>query len=145
MPLGNVDATVILREEDGTELQDLSADGYGVGPVEEPAFTWRRDQITSPYVDGWSLISAAKDGGILAFTVRVEGSTWDEVETRRAALVEWLDVWSYKVEVYADGVSTTYRAEPADVTPEPLTGPTIQNKARQFGISIPVQPNPAVT
>lgn len=141
----DVDATVKLRESDGTLLQDLSAGGYWVGPVEEPDFTWRRDRITSPFVDGWSLISAAKDGGVLSFSVRIEGSTWDEVETRRAALIGWLDAWSYKVEVYADGVSTTYRAEPADVTPEPLTGPTVANKARSFAVAVPVQPNPAVT
>lgn len=144
MPLGNVDATVKLRNSAGTLLQDLSAGGYGVGPVGEPEFTWRRDRITSPYVDGWSLISAAKDGGILEFTVRVEGADWAEVTDRWVALRDWLDVWSYKVEVYADGVSTTYIAEPADVTPEPLTGPTVRNKARQFTVSVPVQPNPTV-
>lgn len=141
----DVDATVKLRESDGTLLQDLSAGGYWVGPVGEPAFTWRRDRIVSPFVDGYSLISAAKDGGELSFSVRVEGATWDEVETRRAALVGWLDAWSYKVEVYADGVSTTYLADPADVTPEPLTGPIVVNRARQFSVSIPVQPNPVVT
>jgi hypothetical protein len=54
-------------------------------------------------------------------------------------------VFAYKVEVDADGVSVTYRADPADMQPEPLTGPTVANKARQFGVSVPVQPNPVVT
>jgi hypothetical protein len=140
-----VDATVKLREADGSLIQDLSAGGYWVSPVEEPGVIWRRDRVTSPFVDGWSLIAAAKDGAVLAFSVRVEGATWVEVEQRRQALVDWLDAWSYQVEVYADGVSNTYVAEPADITPEPLTASIVANKARQFAVAIPVQPNPAAT
>lgn len=143
--LGNVDATVKLRESDGTLIQDLSADGYGVGPVEEDGFTWILDQIRSPFVDGSSIIHATKDTGVLNFTVRVEGADWAEVTERRVALQGWLDEFAYKVEVYADDVSVTYQAGPADMTAEPLTGPVVNNKGRQFAVSVPVQPNPAIT
>jgi hypothetical protein len=140
-----VDATVKVRESDGTLVFDLSAGGYGVGPVSDDGFTWQSVRARSPFVDGWTLVQATRDGGILTFSVRVEGSTWVQVEQRRIALAAALSEFAYKVEVYASSVSVTYRADPADMQPEPLTGPTVTNKARQFVVSVPVQPNPVVT
>lgn len=140
-----VDATVKLRSTAGTLLQDLSTGGYWVGNVDEPQFTRRRDQITSPFVSGWSTISAPKDGAVLAFPVRCEGATWAAVEDLRAALEGWMDTWRFKVEIAAEGVSTTYVAEVGDMAAaEPLDAPTIANCARTFVLSIPVQPYPVV-
>lgn len=140
-----VDATVKLRTTAGTLTKDLSTGGFWVSPVEESAIKWRRNTVVSPFVDGSSLIAAAKDVDALAFSVRCEGTTWTIVEGLRADLEGWLEEWSYLIEVYADGVSRTYTAEPAAITPEPLTAPIVHNKARQFAVSVPVQPNPAVT
>lgn len=142
---GDVNATVKLRGSTGTLIQDLSEDGYGVGAVEENGFVWLLGQIRSPFVDGYSIIHASKDGGLLDFTVRVQGATWVQVEQRRLALQGWLDAFAYRVEIFAAGVSTTYQAGPANMTPEPLVGPSVFYKGRQFAVSVPVQPNPAVT
>jgi len=140
-----IDATVKVRDDAGTLVFDLSSGGYGVGPVSSDGFTWQRVEARSPFVDGWTLVQATRDGGFLSFSVRVEGDTWVEVEQRRIALEEAVSEFAWKLEVYADDVSVTYRADPADMQPEPLTGPVVQNKARQFTVSVPVQPNPTVT
>jgi hypothetical protein len=81
-----VDATVNVRDAAGTLVFDLSAGGYGVGPVSDDGFSWQSLGRRSPFVDGWTLVQATRDGGILTFSVRVEGSTWVEVEQRRIAL-----------------------------------------------------------
>lgn len=142
---GDVDATVKLRTSGGTLVQDLSADNFWVGPVEEPELPWQFNKIDPQYVDGTFRLSGKRSDGVLQFTVRIYGDTWADVIAAKIDLQGWLDPWSYLVEVYADGVSTTYRAAPGNMQPETLSGPVVRNKSRQYAVTVPVQPNPVVT
>jgi hypothetical protein len=141
----DVDATVRIRNDAGSLVLDLSTGGYWVGPVDDNGYSWRRIRATSPFIDGSALVQATRDIGTLEFAVRVEGVTWVEVQQRFEALLASVDPILYQVEVDADGVSRTYVAEPADITPATLTGPVVAGKWRAYALTIPVQPNPTIT
>jgi hypothetical protein len=140
-----VNANVRILDGAGSEVLNLGAGGYGVGPVTFDGFTWRNTRATSPVMDGWVLTQAVKDGGVLTFTVHVEGSSWAQQETRRLALEAALSQFVYGVEVSAEGVTEVYRADPGDLTRGTLVASDVAACAKTYGVSVPCQPNPTVT
>lgn len=145
------DFVVVVRVRNlaGTLLFDLHdhANGYEVlSPLSMPEEAWRRLVTTSPYVDGSAETTAALDAGRLEVQMKITGSSWAQVETRRlAARASWINMPSFLLEVNLEGVTQTFRANRPDVTSLQVEASHLLRKVRLFVLTFPVQPNPTIT
>lgn len=141
----DLDASVRILSSAGALVLDLTeAGGYDLVDLGVPDRTWRRVTTTSPFVDGEHLVAAVLEGGSHTMAYRVSGATWSQLQTRRQALVDAVEAWSWLLEVTIGGVRYVWRATRAD-----SSGPIdkFQAMATQnvITIKVPVQPTPAVS
>lgn len=134
---------------DGTTLIfDMSdeAAGYEVVDVTPADESAARVTTTSPFVNGAFPVSERDDAGAYAVQVRVRGTTWAQVETRRLALrTAYRSAFSYLLDVTLEGVTTRYRASRPNVTGDTITSDNLDGLWRVLLLTFPVQPNPTVT
>ena len=140
----NPDITIRVRDAAGNEVLDLCAGGYSATAAPAYEETWRREVVTSQFVDGDSSLRETLDAQRIPLTVRIEGASWAEVEQRRLALKDATTQPLWFLEVFAEGVSFTYRAGRADSS-SPFTTADVADRRRMVSMTVPVQPTPAVT
>jgi hypothetical protein len=140
-----VDVTYKIRDSAGALVLDLCADeGYAVVVSSEDEQRWLRKLVASPFVDGDSEDSATLASSTRNLTVRVFGTTWAQVESRRLALRDATSERAWLLEEAVDGVSLVWRAGRADSSSS-FSSVDLVNKRRLVALSIPVQPTPAVS
>ena len=144
--MDNPDITLRVRDAAGGVVLDLCSGGYYATAAPAHEETWRRDRVTSPWVDGDGASGTPDtlDSQRIPLTVRIEGATWVEVEQRRLALKSATTQPLWFLEVASEGVSFTYRAGRADST-SPFTTADVADRRRVVSMTVPVQPTPAVT
>lgn len=137
---------ITLLDSSGATLVTLTAaNGYRLLVWEPQAKTKRRNAVTSPWVEGefdaTTPVGGARTG---ALSVRVEGSTWAQVEGRTVALLDVFDNATFSVSVLMGGVTTVWRCRASDsgssFTPEDQATMT-----RTVNASVLLQPNPTIT
>jgi hypothetical protein len=138
--------TVKVRDSAGTLVLDLSSTGYELDfdGVAVGGTVWLRRETRSPFVDGFALDGATKDGKTAQITLRCVGATNVVVEGLLEDLVAAVEVPSWLLEVEVDGVSRTWRASCADSSWSHLTV-EMENFFRTVVLTVPVQPTPAVS
>ena len=146
--MSDFDVRVELCDLDGTLLVDLNDEtlGYELVSSSMPEEEWRTIVTESPYVDGdFTTGAEALAAGRFEAVVRVSGSSWAQVESRREALrAFWIGRPGFLVSVYREGVAFTYRARRPNVS-APVATIDLMNNRRVVALSFPVQPNPTVT
>ena len=103
------------------------------------------DEYRSPWVDGAADGIQTLDRTEVSILVKVFGSSWPQVEARRIALENALPLGEWQLEEVVEGVSTTWRAGPAQVLVAPSTTADRLNKRRYVVLTFKVQPSPVVT
>ena len=100
MAAPDLDVTIRILSSSGTLVLDVSeANGYYLVDLGVPERTWRRIVATSPFVDGDQLVSAVLEAGAFNPSVRVSGDSWVQVDTRRLALIDAAEQFSFLLEV----------------------------------------------
>jgi len=99
---------------------------------------------TSPFVDGEHLVAAVLEAGSHTMAYRVSGATWSQLQTRRQALVDAVEVWAWLLEVTVGNSRSLWRATRADSS-YPLDKYQAMAGQSTFIAKIPVQPTAAVT
>jgi hypothetical protein len=115
----SITASVTRATVPGGPLADLplvSAD-YDIDFVGPGALAWQRVTVESKWVHGRFLVSARKDVEIMPLGVEVSGATAAGLDASTRALLDAFEQWSYDLTVVADGVSHTWRCEPAEYAP----------------------------
>jgi hypothetical protein len=128
----------------GTLVLDLNTGGYEAVVLPGSDATWRRQVVTSPFVDGNHEVSSVLDGMVMEVQVRVRGSSWVQVEQRRAALHAATQAPRWLLRISQGGVGEVWRADRADST-SPAPTYAVQNLRRDVYLRIPVQPTPAIS
>lgn len=131
----------------GAVLVDLNdaASGYELVSSSMPDEEWRRQVVTSPFVDGDFETQAVLSGARFECVVRVKGDSWAQVEQRRLAMrTAWADKPAFLLNIVREGVGVTYRARRPDVAGSVATIDLMNNR-RLLSLSFPVQPNPTVS
>jgi len=138
--------TLKVRDTAGTLVLDLNTGGYKAILLPGSDATWRRQTTQSPFVDGNHEISAVLDGLVLDVQVKISGTSWVDVETKRAALMAAVSgsVAVWLLEVGRSTMAETWRANRADST-SPAPAHNMLNLRRDVFLRIPVQPTPAIT
>lgn len=114
-------SVVITRTElslSDLELNTSSGDDYKVikNELAGGALGWRRQTVTSPFVEGRALINAVKDVVISPIGIRVTGSTQADLKSKMQALVNAFTQQSYQItETIGGQVWGVYQCEPADI------------------------------
>ena len=145
MSTQDLDASVRILDSAGTLVLDLTeAGGYDLVDLGVPDRTWRRVTTTSPFVDGEHLVAAVLEAGSHTMAYRVSGATWSQLQTRRQALVDAVEVWAWLLEVTISGVRYVWRATRAD-TSGPIDKFQAMATQNIITIKVPVQPTPAVS
>jgi len=138
-------ATVRILSNASAVVLDLTeAGGYKLVEVSTPDRTWRRITVHSPHADGEFLVAAVLEGGMHGFVVIIEGSTQAIINTRRQALIDALEVWSWLLEVTIGNSRSVWRATRSDSS-FPLDKFQAMAGQSTFIAKIPVQPTPANT
>ena len=117
----------------------LSAEAF----VEE-SLTWRRAEVSNPFVDGSWLVSAVKDNVTSAVDVYVRGATTSETSRAVNALKAAFSQMNYGIEFTVDDVTTFYQCYASDFsvkTPRELRF----SRMAQFSAQVPRQPVPETT
>ncbi len=145
MPTPDLDASVRILNSAATVVLDLTeAGGYDLVELGVPDRTWRRVVATSPFVDGEHLVAAVLEAGAHTMAVKVSGATWAQLQTRRQALVDAVEAWSWLLEVTISGVTYLWRASRSD-TSSPLDKFPAMARQAVVTVKVPVQPTPTVS
>lgn len=134
----------ILNNASTVVLDLTEAGGYYLIEVSTPDRTWRRVTTHSPYADGEFLVAAVLEGGMHGFVARIDGATQAIIDTRRQAVVDAVEVWSWLLEVTIGNNRTVWRATRADSS-FPLDKYQAMAGQSTYIAKIPVQPTPATT
>lgn len=140
-----ITTAVQCLDSSGALVLDLETGGYEVVSLRIGDRTWRRVTVTSPWVDGDSEVQSTLASRQIDLVVRVRGTTWVQVEQRRAALesaVADAPSWQFKESI--EGVQRVWRAFRADMASE-AAAVEVVNLARLVSVTIPVQPTPTTT
>jgi len=145
MSTPDLDASVRILDSAGALVLDLTeANGYYLIEISTPDRTWRRITTTSPFVDGEHLVAAVLEGGMHGFICRIDGSSQAQINTRRQALVDAVEVWSWLLEVTIGNSRSVWRATRGDSS-FPLDKYQAMAGQSTYIAKIPVQPTPATT
>ena len=145
MSTPDLDAAVRILDSAGTLVLDLTeAAGYDLVDLGVPDRAWRRVVATSPFVDGEQLVAAVLEAGAHTMAYRVSGATWSQLQTRRQALVDAVEVWAWLLEVTVAGVRYVWRASRAD-TSGPIEKFAAMATQNIITIKVPVQPTPSIS
>jgi hypothetical protein len=112
----------------------LSAEAF----VEE-SLSWRRAEVSNPFVDGSWLVSAVKDNITSAVDVYVRAASTAELSGAVAALKAAFSQINYGIEFTVDDVTTFYQCYAADYsvkTPKELRF----SRMAQFSAEVPRHP-----
>lgn len=142
-----MDITLRALDASGAVVLDLTGTpGYSTRALPASEVTWRRNIVTSPWVDGDSEATPPTLAALtMELVVRVSGASWVEVEQRRAALIAAVaGSASWLLEIGVEGVVEVWRASRADSS-SPRRISDVKNLVRTVSLSIPVQPTAAVT
>jgi len=134
----------ILSNASAVVLDLTEAAGYYLIEVSTPDRTWRRITTHSPYADGEFPVAMVLEGGMHGFICRIDGSTQAQIDTRRQALVDAVEVWSWLLEVTIGNSRSVWRATRADSS-FPLDKFQAMAGQSTFIAKVPVQPTPATT
>ena len=77
-------------------------------------------------------------------SIRVTGDSWAQVDTRRLALIDAVEQFSFLLEVTMPGRRAVWRASRADSS-NPVDKFEAMAKQSTVTLRIPVQPTPAIT
>lgn len=141
----DLDVTVRILDSSGTLVLDVSeANGYYLVDLGVPERTWRRILIQSPFVDGDELVSAVLEAGAFNPSVRVSGGSWVQVDTRRLALIDAAEQFSFLLEVTVAHRRSVWRAARADSS-NPVDKYEAMAHQSTVTLKVPVQPTALVT
>lgn len=104
----------VLNINDQTNYKIIKV---GPGSVE-----WDRQYAGSPFIHGETLVNAVMKQGKLPLSVRCKGSTSGVVDTNRAALCRALEQFTYTLSLTVDGVSWSWKCDPADYSVDETDG-----------------------
>lgn len=82
---------------------------WGPGEV-----VWRRQAVSSPYVDGSFLVNATRDQVTTPLGIRVTGSSRTDCMNKVGTLCRAFEQFSYELTITVDGTDFTYTCDPAD-------------------------------
>jgi hypothetical protein len=105
--------------------------------------SWRRNQVSSPWIDGAVTVSRAREMVTEQLGVEVFGATATELETNVAALVQAFGQSSFTLTVTVEGLAHGYACEAADINYAQFwNGPRLVARQAQLVFSVPRQPVP---
>jgi hypothetical protein len=145
MSTPDLDASVrILTNASAVVLDLTEANGYYLVEVSTPDRTWRRITVHSPYADGEFPVAMVLEGGMHGFICRIDGSSQAQINTRRQALVDAVEVWSWLLEVTIGNSRSVWRATRGDSS-FPLDKYMAMAGQSTYIAKVPVQPTAAFT
>lgn len=120
--------------------------GLVVEFYQEPDESRREVTVESDYVDGDYAVAGRDTAGTHVVVLRVEGSTWGEVETRwQAVRTAYRADSGFYLETATEGVTKRWECRRPDVSPGATENVSLMHKAQGYTLRFPVQPNPTVT
>ena len=140
-----VTAASVTRTE--LALADLDLNDkttYGVMAAGPGAKSWRRQTAESPFMHGRALVGAVLDTEVAPLRIRVKGSTDSVLNTNLNALLRAFEQFTYDLTLTIEGVTYTWRCEPADYTIGDRGGEinTFVRLANQEWVSFEIPRNP---
>lgn len=147
--MANLTLSVLVARAE-LSLSDLQlsdpSNGYEVFGVGPGALSWRRESVRSPYINGETLVGAVKDVMSASLGVRIRASSAATLDSRLDTVLDAFGQFTYNVTVVIDGVSRTWKCEPADYSVSEGEGGfnkfNLMNKYHEVSFSIPRQPIP---
>lgn len=132
---------------DGSTLRvDLNDEAVGyvvLEPMIPPLPTWSRNRVAADDVDGSYRTSERLEDHDYPLLVDVTGSTWPEVETRLAALLDAVNAEAdCFLETVIEGVTRRWSAERPSADLESVD---LKNKSMTVRLTFLVQPSPTIT
>lgn len=136
---GGFSASLQCLDDTGTLVLDVDAPGYEIVAVDMPGRQWRRVVVTSDDVEGDAETQSVLASATLQLAVRVLGSTWAQVITRRDNLRNAVEQRAWQCAVTIEGSTDTWVARRADTDWSPARE-EIANLRGVLTIRVPVQP-----
>lgn len=99
-----------------TGALQLNSGGYEIVTAGPGGRSWRRTTVEGKYQHGRALVGAVLNHGSLPLVVRVHGDSWSQVSNRAQTLIAAFSQYSYTLTITINGVTSTWRCEPADIT-----------------------------
>ena len=145
----DLDVVFRLRSLAGVEMIDLHDHAAGYcprSPIDVPDEMWERDVEESRYLDGFAETHSRLAGGVLVVDLRIDGSSWAQVQQRRLAVrAAYVSAPVFLVDLTLEGVTYTFRANRPDVSGLAVRNTDLARAVQTVRLSFPVQPNPALT
>jgi hypothetical protein len=105
--------------------------------------TWRRNQVTSPWVDGAVTVSRAREMVTEQLGVEVFGADATELEAHVTTLIQAFQQSSFTLTVTVESLAHGYACEAADINYAQFwNGPRLVARQAQLVFSVPRQPVP---
>lgn len=95
----------------------LVSDDYDIVNFGPGALSWRKQTAEAQWVHGRVMTAAVKDVEVAPLEIEVYGSSSADLDANTRALLDAFEQWTYDLTVVADGVTHTWRCEPADYAP----------------------------
>ena len=116
-------AAAITRVELGlAELNINDQTNYKIVKVGPGEVEWERQYSGNPFTHGQTLVSAVMRQGTLPLSVRCKGATNVVVENNRDALCRALEQFTYNLNITIDGVSFSWKCDPANYSVDETDG-----------------------
>ena len=137
----------IVASDGTTVVGDLNDEDLGLSvlfPLSRPDDEAQWERYSSPRAHGDFTSGAPRDAaGDLVASVQVEGSSWEQINTRWATARGWMRAeWFFFLELEEDGVVTRWSCDRPSVTPG-IHDPAMRVMVHQ--VRFHVQPNPTIT
>ena len=126
-PVGSAAFAMSVKKEDGTwlSLNDNSIYKVAADSIGGQSITWRKTEVTSPYVEGKFLVHAVKDMASANLTVWVTGYPFNahatgqnQLQNNIDALIAPFEQMSYQVRYSFGNSQITWDCQTADYSVE---------------------------
>lgn len=116
--MSDITASILVtRTELGLPDLDLNdGENYVFGrQIEVGAMAWRKEAVTSPFVDGRVPVHEVKDSVESRVLIYCKGSDYATLQSNIAALITaFTEQYSYELSITAQGIETRWTCERAD-------------------------------
>lgn len=96
---------------------DISLENPGTYRVMEwgpGQIAWRREEVSSPYVHGSTLVGAVKETPVILLVILVEGMSSNDLMAKTAALLRAFEQFRYRLNISVDDEEYEWVCQPAD-------------------------------